>query len=399
MDYLAQMKQTIECILIKNYDDQYKDIYSYFMQYFSKESQDTLALYLKLCDENSYDELFFYNKISEITSKQYFDNFINAENIANIKIFFAEYEKYLQLSLQKQLGDYIFQCTQQNKILHLKDIIDDFIYVNKINTFTTFSQAKEQKNIIEKKYPTYLNFLDSAFNGGIATGQLILVSGNYESGKTTLCTQILENITDYAKVCFFCFEFTLQSYIQRREKSPNIFFKTDNMITITDGYDIQEIKSNIILLHSTQNVEVFLIDSQMRIENNSCKGNGEEKESEKFEILGKLAHSKGIIIILIVQTSKNDPDSPFKSKKGGHEANCIIDLQKQDDNKNVPQEVCEQKLQKRILTFKKNKQTGKHFKEEIFLDKDTGYFINVEKKQNKNDNFLFEIQLKDIPDF
>lgn len=67
----------------------------------------------------------------------------------------------------------------------------------------------------------------------------------------------------------------------------------------------------------------------MRIENNhSSQGNGEEKDSEKFEILGKLAHEKELIIILIIQTSKSNPDTPFKSKKkGAHEVSIIMHLE------------------------------------------------------------------------
>lgn len=55
--------------------------------------------------------------------------------------------------------------------------------------------------------------------------------------------------------------------------------------------------------------------------------NMEEEESLKFSLLAKLCHSMGILVFLIVQTSKSDRDNPMGSKKGGHEASVIIRIE------------------------------------------------------------------------
>ena len=131
-------------------------------------------------------------------------------------------------------------------------------------------------------------------------------------------------------------------------------------------------------------MRVFAIDSQMRIENNeSALGNGEEKESEKFEILGKMAHKYDLIIFMIIQTSKADPNTPFKSKKGAHEASIIMHL----ENIESKNHSSEDNLKPKRLIVKKNKQTGKHFKEDVFIDYNTGQFIKDPNHVFKDSNY------------
>ena len=53
----------------------------------------------------------------------------------------------------------------------------------------------------------------------------MLISGDPEAGKTTLGLQVLENISHYAKVGFFSFEFTIEQYIRAKQaerKPPNL---------------------------------------------------------------------------------------------------------------------------------------------------------------------------------
>lgn len=55
--------------------------------------------------------------------------------------------------------------------------------------------------------------------------------------------------------------------------------------------------------------------------------NMEEEESLKFSTLTRLYHSLGILVFLIVQTSKGDRDNPMGSKKGGHESSITIRIE------------------------------------------------------------------------
>ena len=217
------------------------------------------------------------------------------------------------------------------------------------------------------KYSTSLAFLDNAFEGGFELAQLMLISGDEESGKTTLCVQILEELAKVTKVAFFSFEFTVEQYL-RSFKELNKKTRFENFFLINDGYELFDIVDNIKKL-AKQGVKFFLIDSQMRIEVDS-KGkqalNMEEKESLKFSTLAKLCHALEIFVFLIVQTSKGDTTSPTGSKKGAHEASIILRIEKIKPDKNdIAQKNNDFDEFKRVLILKKNKQTGKHFKGEV----------------------------------
>lgn len=370
---------------------------------FSKSGTKAYQILMDLQEKNIYDEGYFCNKIAAIGDKEFLKVFLEASKVANLAPLLQEYEHCIKLDKQEALANFIYKETMNNRVIPLdSSILKGYEYESKTDCYQTFAQAEQNLREDDPRvlYATGIEFLDTAFDGGLATGQLILVSGDYEAGKTTLTTQILENMSAAHRVCFFCFEFTLSAYIRRRSEQPNALFNKNNLYTITDGYDIREIRDNIITLNRQKGIQVFLIDSQMRIENrNTTAGNGEEKESEKFEILGKLAHEKELIIILIVQTSKSDPDTPFKSKKGAHEASIIMHL----ENIENKDELHQQYAQKR-LKVKKNKQTGKHFKEDIFLDLESGMFVKDPNHEYKDTSYdsksaVLNIDLDCIPIF
>ena len=228
-----------------------------------------------------------------------------------------------------------------------------------------------------------ISFLDSAFDGGFELAQLVLISGDAEAGKTSLGLQLLENIARIYPVCFFCFEFTIEQYLKR--KTQKTLFKQENFFMINDGYDIHEIAQNIKIL-SKKGVNVFLIDSQMRITSPRAR-NMEEEESLKFSSLAKLAHQYNLLIFLIIQTAKGDRDNPMGSKKGTHEASVILRVERMEaDRQDASQFNKEFDPNKRLFLVRKNKQTGKHFKEIVYFDDKSlkNYDIN-ERNQEKKD--------------
>lgn len=392
------LRQKLECIFLKSFynnafSNDEMEIFNGISIEFSKTAKDALEILQDMIKKSNYDENLFLSKVQNLNNQEFFRDFVECRNIANLAPFLKEYEICIKLDKQEELANYVYQCTQKKQILELdSNLLKPYDYVAKKDDFKTFSEAEKAliKDDPRTTHATGIEFLDTAFDGGLATGQLILISGDYEAGKTTLTTQILENMSAVNKVCFFCFEFTLSAYVRRRQAQPNPLFNKDNLIAITDGYDIREIKENIINLNRTKGIKIFLIDSQMRIENNySHQGNGEERESEKFEILGKLAHEKELIIMLIIQTSKSDPDTPFKSKKGAHEASVIMHLEnvetKELDNRDFTQ---------KRLVVKKNKQTGKHFKEDVFLNMKSGMFIKDPNHAFKNKDYKTEEAIK-----
>lgn len=407
------IKMQLECVILKSLADNALmenelAILDEIVKEFSKDGKKAYNCFSELMDTKSYEEHFFLSKLFEITSDDFVKNYLEVQKVANLAPIITQYVENIKLERQNELANYILKQTQNYKVIHFDmDFFQKFQYEAIKDEFLSFKEAEANLQEIDttQNFATGVEFLDTAFNGGLATGQLVLVSGDYESGKTTLTTQILENMSARFKVAFFCFEFTLKAYIKRRQQQPNPLFRKENLIVITDGYDIKEITENILKLHKQQGIKIFLIDSQMRIENNHSSAiSGEEKESEKFETLGKMAHKLDLLIFLIIQTSKADPNSPFKSKKGAHEASIIMHLENVENSKNP----LDNHTQKRIVV-KKNKQTGKHFKEDIYLNNTTGQFVKDPNHEYKNANYnereivmnqgITIIDLESLPNF
>lgn len=322
----------------------------------SKKALSTHSLMNALTQEQQGDEY-----VLELFSKTPNSSFVNLtqELIAAYK-----------LKMQKVNGLKMIKASDNNTLLDLSMLdkaVESNEYKNLAQWIDYYATRPEQP-----KFKTKISFLDSVFDGGIEVAQLVLISGDPEAGKTTLGLQILENISHYAKVGFFSFEFTIEQYIRAKKaerKPPNL----ENMYIINEGYELYTIAQNIKNLYR-QGVKVFLIDSQMRITSPNGR-NMEEEESLKFSLLAKLCHSMGILVFLIVQTSKSDRDNPMGSKKGGHEASVIIRIEHCKAEIEALREFSENS---RMVILKKNKQTGKHFKEKVAFNPQTRKFSSIE---------------------
>lgn len=321
-----------------------------------KKALSTHSLMNALTTEQQSDEY-----VLELFSKSPNSSFVNLSQ---------ELITAYKLKMQKANGLKMIKASDNNTLLDLSMLdraVESNEYKNLAQWIDYYATRPEQP-----KFKTKVGFLDSVFDGGIEVAQLVLISGDPEAGKTTLGLQVLENISHYAKVGFFSFEFTIEQYIRAKQaerKPPNL----DNMYIINEGYELYTIAQNIKNLYR-QGVKVFLIDSQMRITSPNGR-NMEEEESLKFSLLAKLCHSLGILVFLIVQTSKSDRDNPMGSKKGGHEASIIIRIEHCKPEIEALREFSENS---RMVILKKNKQTGKHFKEKVAFDPNTRKFTSIE---------------------
>lgn len=323
-----------------------------------KKALSTHSLMNALTTEQQSDEY-----VLELFSKSPNSSFVNLSQ---------ELITAYKLKMQKANGLKMIKASDNNTLLDLSMLdraVESNEYKNLAQWIDYYATRPEQP-----KFKTKVGFLDSVFDGGIEVAQLVLISGDPEAGKTTLGLQVLENISHYAKVGFFSFEFTIEQYIRAKQaerKPPNL----DNMYIINEGYELYTIAQNIKNLFR-QGVKVFLIDSQMRITSPNGR-NMEEEESLKFSLLAKLCHSLGILVFLIVQTSKSDRDNPMGSKKGGHEASIIIRIEHCKPEIEALREFSENS---RMVILKKNKQTGKHFKEKVAFDPNTRKFASIENR-------------------
>ena len=336
----------------------------------SKKALSTHSLLNALTTEQQGDEY-----VLELFSKTPNSSFVNLSQ---------ELITAYKLKMQKENGLKMIKASDNNTLLDLSMLekaVESNEYKNLAQWIDYYSTRPEQP-----KFKTKISFLDSVFDGGIEVAQLVLISGDPEAGKTTLGLQMLENISHYAKVGFFSFEFTIEQYIRAKQaerKPPNL----ENMYIINEGYELYTIAQNIKNLYR-QGVKVFLIDSQMRITSPQGR-NMEEEESLKFSLLAKLCHSMGILVFLIVQTSKSDRDNPMGSKKGGHEASAIIRIEHCKAEIEALREFSENS---RMVILKKNKQTGKHFKEKVAFNPQTRKFSSFESEAE----FVEEVEMEKI---
>lgn len=295
----------------------------------------------------------------------------------DIQPFFRFLKQDYVIRMQTQISDKLLECSKNNRIADFQSLLNEFDY-NSDKEYRTMKQWYDyfqSNNINIKKFELGIPFLDVALHGGIELGQLILVSGEYEAGKTSLCLQIIENLSKYHKTCLFSFEFPVDTYILKKipkldkqvmqgvlssQHKDNII---QNMIIVDHGMNVSDV-SNAIVFLANQGVKFFVIDSQMRLNAEQAR-NTEEEESAKFDTLAQICHKYKVVIFLIVQTSKNDVTSPLGSKKGGHYSNIMIRIErvKSKDNKSEFSE------NERNVIIQKNKQTGIHGK--FLVDFDT----------------------------
>ena len=265
------------------------------------------------------------------------------------------------------------------------------------------SRAKtyeEWEQEIEKMKPlpifqTGVSFIDDYLKGGVTAGQLILVMGDPEAGKTILSTQILHNVSNGFPTLFFPFEFTVRDYIQNNKKRKKNINKK-NLFIVNDGYDLSDVTREIKIF-AKRGGRFICIDSQMRVENVENTGTAEQMESEKFSRLAKLAHSLELVILFIAQQGKEDTKggthTPMGTKKGAHEASQIWYIHKLKPKYEDGSDK-DSNAHKRLLEVSKNKQNGRHFKTEITLNPVVLDFTRKYEKGQPIDEVVFEKETK-----
>ncbi|TLD83941.1 hypothetical protein LS70_003795 [Helicobacter sp. MIT 11-5569] len=358
------------------------------LKIFSEEARESLKIINALALKGGLSLHSFFGSLSlKQKNSDYFQELLLCAPNPNYLGLCEVFKHNYQIKAQQKIAESLLNASNDGALLDLA-LLENALDI----------EVKEYKNLKEwsdeyakkpqaQNYKTGIPFVDNCFGGGFELGQLMLVFGDPEAGKTMFSLQILENLSKTTKVCFFCFEFTINDYLKRRANSS--FVNSDNFFIINDGYDINEVTQNIKNLYK-KGVRFFLIDSQMRVTNTGR--NSEEEESMKFSVLAKLCHSLGVFVIFICQNSKTDKDNPLGSKKGGHEASIIIHIErvkpKSDD---LDQKGADYDENARIFKIKKNKQTGKHYKDRILFDRKNLRFFEESEKQREIE-IVFEAQ-------
>ncbi|KAA6502837.1 helicase DnaB [Helicobacter pylori] len=286
-----------------------------------------------------------------------FKRILEADSYPDYLNLKSDFKTHLCFQMQEHLANKLKEATRKSEVFDY-EFLNKYINLGIVRNGKYFWEWEEyfkNKPPIEK-IETGLNFLDAITEGGIELGQVVLLSGDPEAGKTLLGVQFLINAQQQHKVTYFGFEFSVRKHINTL-RSKNFDIKTDNYFIDDQSCELNDLISQIRSL-SKEGHKVFLIDSQMKIQAPIVGRTIEEIETSKFSALSEAARSLQVLIIFIVQNSKNDSYTPTGSRKGGHEAHLMIRIERLKKY-DLPQvkDFNERAKCRRILVLK-NKQTG-----------------------------------------
>ncbi|GAA9439243.1 hypothetical protein UBN10_09750 [Helicobacter pylori] len=269
----------------------------------------------------------------------------------------SDFKTYLCFQMQEHLANKLKEATRKSEVF-------DYEFLNKYINLGIVRNGKyywEWEEYFKNKPPiekieTGIKFLDTIMDGGIELGQIVLLSGDPEAGKTLLGVQFLMHAQQQHKVTYFGFEFGVRKHLETL-KDKNFTIKGDHYFIDDQSCELNDLISQIRSL-SKEGHKVFLIDSQMKIQAPIIGKTVEEIETSKFSALGECARNLQVLIIFIIQNSKNDSYTPVGSRKGGHEAHLMIRIERLKKNQ-LPEikDFTERSKHRRVVILK-NKQTG-----------------------------------------
>ncbi|MCQ2810262.1 helicase DnaB [Helicobacter pylori] len=294
------------------------------------------------------DEAFESKEFSAILQADSYPNYLDLK---------SDFKTYLSLKMQEHLANELIKATRKSEVFDY-DFLGKYIklgFNRNGKYYWEWEEFFKSKPQIEK-IGTGIDFLDNISDGGFEVGQLILLSGDPEAGKTLLGVQYITNAQQKHKVTYFGFEFSVRKHIETLN-SKGFKINKENYFIDDLSCEINELVSQIRGL-AKEGHKLFIIDSQMKIQAPIVGRTIEEVETIKFTTLADLAKRLQVIIILIIQNSKNDSYAPTGSRKGAHEAHVMIRIEKikSGELKHI-RDYNERGKHRKVLILK-NKQTG-----------------------------------------
>ncbi|EJB59708.1 RAD55 family ATPase [Helicobacter pylori] len=294
------------------------------------------------------DEAFESKEFSAILQADSYPNYLDLK---------SDFKTHLSLKMQEHLANELVKATRKSEIFDF-DFLGKYIklgFNRNGKYYWEWEEFFKSKPQIEK-ISTGIDFLDNISDGGFEVGQLILLSGDPESGKTLLSTQYIINAQQKHKVTYFGFEFSVRKHIETLN-SKNFKINKENYFIDDLSCEINELVSQIRGL-AKEGHKLFIIDSQMKIQAPIVGRTIEEVETIKFTTLADLAKRLQVIILLIIQNSKNDSYAPTGSRKGAHEAHVMIRIGKIKSGELKHINDYNERGKYRKVLILKNKQTG-----------------------------------------
>ncbi|ANT42826.1 helicase DnaB [Helicobacter pylori] len=294
------------------------------------------------------DEAFESKEFSAILQADSYPNYLDLK---------SDFKTYLSLKMQEHLANELIKATRKSEIFDY-DFLGKYIKLGSNRNGKYYWEWEEffKSKPKTEKINTGIDFLDNISDGGFEVGQLILLSGDPEAGKTLLGIQYITNAQQKHKVTYFGFEFSVRKHLETLN-SKDFKINKENYFIDDLSCEINELVSQIRGL-AKEGHKLFIIDSQMKIQAPIVGRTIEEVETIKFTTLADLAKRLQVIIILIIQNSKNDSYAPTGSRKGAHEAHVMIRIEKIKSGELKHIKDYNERGKHRKVLILKNKQTG-----------------------------------------
>ncbi|WP_120911413.1 ATPase domain-containing protein [Helicobacter pylori] len=344
LDYPERIEDFLEDISIKSFNPFHQKVIKALVEMNHKHQPIRLeTIKLKIGEKD-----FESKEFQEILQADSYMDYLNLK---------SDFKTFLCFRMQEHLAKELKEATRKSEVFDY-EFLDKYISLGIKRNGRYFWEWEEyfrNKPPIEK-IATGIDYLDKITDGGIEVGQIVLLSGDPEAGKTLLGVQCLMNAQQQHKVTYFGFEFSVRKHIETL-RSKNFDIKADNYFIDDQSCELNDLIFQIRSL-AKEGHKVFLIDSQMKIQAPIVGRTLEEVETAKFTALSEIARNLQVLIIFIVQNSKTDTYTPTGSRKGGHEAHLIIRIEriKKYELQQIKDYV-ERSKHRRIVILK-NKQTG-----------------------------------------
>ncbi|WQV45350.1 helicase DnaB [Helicobacter pylori] len=315
-----------------------------------------------------------------------FSTILEADSYPNYLDLRSDFKTYLNLKMQEHLANELIKATRKSEIFDF-DFLGKYIKLGSNRNGKYYWEWEEffkSKPQIEK-ISTGIDFLDNISDGGFEVGQLILLSGDPESGKTLLSIKYIANAQKKYKVTYFGFEFSVRKHIETLN-SKDFKLNKENYFIDDLSCEINELVSQIRGL-AKEGHKLFVIDSQMKIQAPIVGRTIEEVETTKFTTLADLAKRLQVIIVLIIQNSKNDSYAPTGSRKGAHEAHLMIRIEKIKSGELKHIKDYKERGKYRKVLILKNKQTGLQGIQFFRIDNYDLFEVSTNYRELKESNY------------
>ncbi len=355
---------------------------------FTTFNQKIIAALLEMKNKNQVVQLETIRlKIGdEAFESKEFSAILEADSYPNYLDLRSDFKTYLSLKMQEHLANELIKATRKSEIFDF-DFLGKYIklgFNRNGRYYWEWEEFFKSKPKIEK-INTGIDFLDNISDGGFEVGQLILLSGDPEAGKTLLGVQYITNAQQQHKVTYFGFEFSVRKHIETLN-SKGFKINKENYFIDDLSCELNDLISQIRSL-AKEGHKVFLIDSQMKIQAPIVGRTIEEVETSKFSALSETARSLQVLIIFIIQNSKNDSYTPTGSRKGGHEAHVMIRIEKIKSGELKHIKDYNERGKHRKVLILKNKQTGLQGIQFFRINNYRLFEISTNYKQLKESDF------------